>query len=164
MGGKAADPDGELVDAPGSSQWRYNVDSLASGGLGLVSLHRSGTPTQNQQHTLYSFGTLSTVPAPPRGWTKATGYRLVLMGASGVPLDAVSNASVHLEVRSVMSPGSPLIDLTLSGYSQTLGFNGNIGDMRAYTYPIKFNLMVTGDVPQGLSWCQLVLQYGATTL
>ena len=26
MGGKAADPDGELVDAPGSSQWRYDVD------------------------------------------------------------------------------------------------------------------------------------------
>ncbi len=171
MGGKAIDPNGEEVDAPGSSQWRYDTDSLAKLGAGVIMLNRSGAPVQNVQRPLYHSGTtLSTVPTPPRGWTKATGYRLLVLGASGtlgasgIPLDGVANDLFHLEVRNVLSPASPLIDLPLSNYSQNTGFSGNVGDLRGYAFPLTFNVMVAGTVPDGIGWLVLALQYGATTL
>lgn len=158
------DPDGNAVDAPGAGQWRYDTGKLADQGAGCITLSRNGTPSQNTQHTLYRFSTLPAVTTPPKGWSKATGFRLYLLTTAGIPLDAIANGLVRLEVRRVLSPGSPVIDLALSSYSQAEGFVGNLGDLRSHSGPLKFNLMFTSDPPGTIAWCQLILQHGAITL
>ena len=158
------DPDGVLVDAPGGAAWRDDTGRRALLGAALIPLSRSGTPQVGAQWQFQDGAGLSTVASPPGGWSKVTLYRLLLLTAAGIPVSSVGDSEPHLEVRRVLSPGSPVIDLTLAGYDQNNGYTGNLGDLRSYVGPLRFNVRMLEDVPDGLAWVQLVLQVGASTV
>ena len=162
------DPDGQDVEAPGGAVWRDDTGRRAQLGGGLMVLSRSGAPNVNGQWQLQDGAGLSTICQPPGGWSKVTMFRLQLLNSSGVPLAGVGESVPHLEVRRILSLASPVIDLNLGDapftYSQNDGYTGNLGDLRGYVGPLRFNLLFQTAVPIGLGWSQLCLQIGASTV
>lgn len=159
------DPDGTLVDAPGGAVWRDDTGRRARLGGGVYVLSAQiMSPATNTQYQLGNAGGLATVCEPPNGWSKVTGYRLQLLSAAGLPVSSLGASEPHLEVRRVLSPGSPSIDLTLSGYNPATGYTGNVGDLRGISGPIRLNVMFLEAVPDSLQWVQLTLQIGASTV